>query len=498
MKFLKVLILLSLILNCVINISLKAEEASLNLSNSLNKSTSFDFNANHKFLNNFGKKLRRQDTTTPPQTSSQNNKTGIPPPQTTQSNQGNLSVTPPQPNAANITPAAQTTSTNLNAANQNTGLINSLNYESNRGYDPAIVAKWGKLFNSTTPPQPCPQNGPLKSVKNADKFNDAFLEDRMPQIKPDVWSAKKFGNGDAAYFFDYIDVCFRKLVVDEFKQMFDRVKKFQYNEDLDPYSPLKLLAGYNALGNGDKIDQSIFQANDEAHKQKALKAIEALSNGTFKADLYNAGIAMPQFDQVFSNFKWDLPKHNKPTNVGYYEFNKYDFNGDGRLSPREFILFALRHNKDYFGKIGKGVKEYMFNGVVDDYLQPFFYFADCDNDGLITAENIWNSSLDLKCAASQSGYKLNSCPVDEFDSNVDYKTNSCSDIVLNNESIYDGRLTLNDWSLGILMGFWDRQTSDTTVEEGDNRNLKSLRWGNNGATDLECEKQNKFGNDSKK
>lgn len=378
-----------------------------------------------------------------------------------------------------------------NNNNQDTKLINSLNNHSIKGYNPALVDKWSKLFNNNIPKEPCNSNNYLKQ-KTPKKISDAFLDDKVPQAKPDIWTIQKFGNGDASYFFDYVDICFRKDIVNEFKEMFNKVKSFPYNEELDPYSPLKLLAGYNSLGFEDRINQFIFEKNDENNKQQALKVIEEITNSTFKADLYNSGIAMPQFDQIFSNFKWDLPKHNKPENIGYYEFNKFDINGDGRLSPREFILFAIRYNKDYYGKLSKGTKDYVFSDIIDNYLVPFFYYADCDNDSLITAQNIWDSSLELKCASSQNGYKLNSCPSDPYDFNIDYKTNSCSDIVLNNETLYDGRLTLSEWITGILMGYWDRQTTNNSIEEGDNNNMKELRWKNNGTVDIECENQKKF------
>ena len=42
--------------------------------------------------------------------------------------------------------------------------------------------------------------------------------------------------------------------------------------------------------------------------------------------------------------------------------------------------------------------------------------------------------------------------------------------------IKNGKITRTEFRVGLLLGFWDRQTEKTQIISNDSRNMKNLRW----------------------
>lgn len=404
----------------------------------------------------------------------------------------NLKLKPTVENRKREDPASSTTSATADATKGpsdltkpvGNDLIHSLPGTST---DTEMQKIWEKIFNNANKSPTCNTGTPVYLEKQ--KEESIYIESKVPTPKPNIPKSLKYGFGDAAYFFDYIDLCFKDEVVKEFKAMFDAVKAFPYNESLDPYSPSKLLEMLNSQGYGANIPQNLFGQDAANLKDAILDVIEQITKKRISKSTYLAGISMDQLDQVFGTFHWDMPKYTKHANISYYLFNKYDYNGDGRLGPSEFILFAIQYNKAYIGNTSS--KKYIFSNFVEKRLTPMFYFGDCDNDGFISAENIWFMSEKLTCAAGK-GYNIFRCDAKADNSNTDYRTASVNDLVLKNMKTADGKLSPEEWYQAILLGFWDRQTNDQKIVDDSTLSHTDLRWSDQGATDIGCEEIKKY------
>jgi hypothetical protein len=94
---------------------------------------------------------------------------------------------------------------------------------------------------------------------------------------------------------------------------------------------------------------------------------------------------------------------------------------------------------------------------------------DCDNDGLLSAEEIWKNLPKI----NRYTEKFN---IFSFGNDESIRTSSINDFILKNSKIRDGFITRNEFRIGLLLGFWDRQTEFTKILTDDSRTLKKLRW----------------------
>jgi hypothetical protein len=61
---------------------------------------------------------------------------------------------------------------------------------------------------------------------------------------------------------------------------------------------------------------------------------------------------------------------------------------------------------------------------------------------------------------------------------------------LKSHQMVEGKLTKVEFRLGILTGYWDRQTDNTKIYLDDAHNMKKLRWAQDGNVDIVCERIN--------
>ena len=119
--------------------------------------------------------------------------------------------------------------------------------------------------------------------------------------------------------------------------------------------------------------------------------------------------------------------------------------------------------------------------IIDDYLDPMFSFIDCDGDGVITAENIWQSLRLLK--RPDTKYNIYDCVIDSNQ----IRTTSVNDFILKSERTMLGKINRDEWRMGILQGYWIRQVDKSGVFVDDAKNMKNIRWDDNGKKDSKCE-----------
>lgn len=69
---------------------------------------------------------------------------------------------------------------------------------------------------------------------------------------------------------------------------------------------------------------------------------------------------------------------------------------------------------------------------------------------------------------------------------TEYNSGATNDLVLKNSITNEGLLNNEEFRVGILLGFLERQVLKTTVYEDNSLTDISVRWGSDGKTDLRC------------
>jgi len=265
---------------------------------------------------------------------------------------------------------------------------------------------------------------------------------------------KHWGYGAAAYLFDYLDPVLRKKVVKEFKTSFEELKKFpQIDKKVaDPFDFKKLL-----------------RKDTKKLPKRLVKQLKKFTK-FFDEAVYNVSANLPQIQAAVRKWKWPLTPGD-PTIYNRF-LMKFDMNYDGRLNPREFILASLWYNKSSVGSPLCKNCYFEIGKVID----AIFLFIDCNNDGLLSAEELWNNLPLLKRNSEQTN-------IYQFGLDENIRTSAVNDFILKNWKIKEGFLTRTEFRVGILLGFWDRQAGLTKVLEKDERTLKKLRWHENNMID---------------
>jgi len=264
---------------------------------------------------------------------------------------------------------------------------------------------------------------------------------------------KAWGFDNSAYLFDFLDPVFQKQMVTEFKLVYDTIMKF----------PL--------------VDPSKTQEESESLKKATeyYTFYDPYEIGTMKPKkvekidlaIHKVSVSTVQINQALENWKW-------ATDVGVLFMGQkivdaYDFNDDGRLSPREFIIAALRNNDRKFGT--EEECQYCFKDIIAQ-IDAMFTFIDCDNNGLIGSEDLFDSLRHLKRPSNHWNYFL-------LANQAKIRSHVTNDFVLKNMEELTGSLTKEQFRRGLLYGFWDRQTDNYRIINDDSKNLKHLRWKDN-------------------
>lgn len=290
----------------------------------------------------------------------------------------------------------------------------------------------------------------------------------LPHKKRNNYELINQGWDASAYFFDYLDPLLQKPIVDEFNRILIEANKLQDDATYkDPYT-LENLAN---LSGG---------ISRQLTNQEMLIKLPILFPGLNPA-LWQTYISAAKMSTIVKEWNWDqdTTKSDWPKNI----VDKFDFDGDGRLNPAEFILAMIYNNKKTRNSIKKCQNCLM--EIFENFLDPIFAFIDCDEDGIITAENIWNSLKILRRKELRDPNQFNIYNCDINGSKI--RTTAINDFVLKSETSRNpGKLDKTEWRYGILLGYWTRQIDKSTLLIDDSKNMKPLRWRNNGAFDIDC------------
>ena len=166
-----------------------------------------------------------------------------------------------------------------------------------------------------------------------------------------------------------------------------------------------------------------------------------------------------------------------PVNPNYPQryVMKYDMNFDGRLNPREFLLASIWHNKQILGSPSPLCENCYFDAV--KFIDAIFLYLDCDNDGYLSAEEMWTNLPNLK-------RNTETFNMFAFGNDENIRTAAINDFILKHSTAKDGFISRREFRIGTLLGYWDRQTEISKVVLDDSRTLKKLRWSENNMIDV--------------
>ena len=260
---------------------------------------------------------------------------------------------------------------------------------------------------------------------------------------------KQWGYGDVAYLFDFFDPILRPLILEDFNNIWKKFKAYEVGDSAkykDPFDFSKEIPANLDPVSKKRITQQIsdFKANLDTTIHKLSVNANQVHAGMIEHKWY--------MDQTVADNAKDFIK-------------RFDVNKDGRLSPRELILGSIFHNK---GLLGSDECKMCYEDLTDK-IDGIFAYIDCDQDGLISAEDMWEHLPKLR----RDTTKWNFFTLAKL---ANIRTSVVNDFILKNMTTLNGRLNKNEFRLGVLLGFWDRQTDDYKIVQDDSINLKPLRW----------------------
>jgi hypothetical protein len=326
--------------------------------------------------------------------------------------------------------------------------------------------QWQRLFNRPGRTLvECDQKGPQaerdilkleeeKKLNKKIKYGGALVG---PKAAQDQYTKVLHGWGQSSYFFDYLDPVLRDEVVREFKRIWDEAIKIAVpDQKKDPYSLENML-------------------QEEGTESDLLRKVERL-NPSFSAKVWKNSISVSQMNYILDNWKWQEDK-NSP-NPAKSWVDRFDFNGDGRLSPKEFVLSIFIGNKQILGT--QDCQNCLY-GLIRNKLFPIYMYIDCNADEKVTSVNIWNALVNIKRPA-RNAYNFYQCELNRGK----VRTSAVNDFINKAMVSMDSALNKDEFMFGLLFGFWARQVDNEAVHLGDAKNLKDKRWNEDGSVDKIC------------
>ena len=312
------------------------------------------------------------------------------------------------------------------------------------------------------------QPGANNCIKKTNKEEKA-ITNSFPKHKKDPYTALGLNVGPIAYLLDYLEDAFKlqnKLIQSIYKSIFEDAKAQTAPADFkDPYALLKV-----ATGNPMSTETL---ANEELYQKWLMK------DKKFNKDVYENSITVGQIASILTNWNWAKNKNNAVVEAKAF-VDEFDYDGDGRLNFREFIIALLMKTKNL---VSTKVCTHCLENIVLDILDPIFSYLDCKQRNMINAEEMWNG-LKFLNKKNPKAYDIYNCKVRQDR----YRTTSINDFILKANKKVLGFVNRKEFKLNVLIAFWDRYATPMGIDEAKEKLRKEKRWGANGEKDNVCEK----------
>ena len=341
----------------------------------------------------------------------------------------------------------------------------------------------------------------------------------LPVKKLNFIKDLRIGLDESAYLFDWIDAKLELPIASYFDQILHNVKSINKEQAESVYPDIYSIE--NQLNEYSKLNNALYQNyNRNFHPNDMLSDLTKY-NKNIDPQIFINSITISQFVVFSLDCNWSYP--NNSENWQKEIFDKYDFDGDGRLNNFEFISLSIYENNIF---LGSRESLFTYKSIIDNILDPMFIFADLDNDGKIYAQNLWNTLKELNRGEYSSSYfNIFNCNLEKqnyinrnynnnnkssnnfnnlitIDNRFDnietesLRTQPVNDFILKSNKLhYDDKYDINkgyldiyEFRLGILLGYAIRIVKDNNIFFGRNSSEQYNRWGNDGLIDYSCEK----------
>jgi Ca2+-binding EF-hand superfamily protein len=334
-----------------------------------------------------------------------------------------------------------------------------------------FAEKWKILFGKDTKDSSCDKEQQSAEVKTLTPGEEDNRRSGLPYVKPDILDSRVYGPGPIDYLYDFLEPVVGKAINDKFESYWKDAYGVPTDQNYadpsyeDPYTLENIL---KVKSNG------VYDAKAHTDNTKALK--EYFPNADFQ--YHSKSISASRLKRITKEWGWSVSgDKNYPKRI----IDTYDYDGDGRLNEYEFLEYSIMNTKGVQNPAAK----YSYQEVFKDLIDPIFTFLDCDTDATVTAQEMFDQLKNLQ-RGDVKGYDPYKCHLPSGESPL--RTSAFNDFILRFGGPKKAKVTLEEFRIGILVGYLIRNVKqDRVITDGTGGN-KTARWGDNGMKDLECEK----------
>ena len=335
------------------------------------------------------------------------------------------------------------------------------NKKETESFNKELQKLWEVIFkaNDRKECSPASKNATLTAAEG--KVVDG-IETNKPMPRSNIYGKLEIGFGRSAYLFDYLDEMLLKDFIEAFAKIAQSVKKHSQIDPVyeDPYTMIKMLA------------------LPENHGLSDLELVAKMKQASpaFDENFWKNSFNAVQIHKAILENKWNV-ELGVP-NPAKKMIDRFDFNGDGRLNVSELIIAVIDANK---GILGEGKCLNCFEEIVQDKLDPIYMFSDCDNDGKLSAEEMWKAFKYLR--RGSENYNIYNC----LKAGVEARTGAVNDFILKCQNSLKGTVTKREFAICMIVGFWNRQTDQGSIFKLGDKSRRVDRWSNPSGVDNNCQ-----------
>jgi Ca2+-binding EF-hand superfamily protein len=333
--------------------------------------------------------------------------------------------------------------------------------------------KWQTLFGTAERnKETCDKDIPPPRVATitSDPQNDADRAAGLPFSKPDPYEFTYHPNEPKyiEYLYDYLDPVLKEPILNDFRKIYKEALELQGEGDIDDQYTLDKMIYVKS--HGTETEENLSKLTDI--EQKIKRAKDFFPNTKF--DNYEKEISVPRIKNITKKWYWNVPAGKESAKK---IVDKYDYNGNGRLDAYEFLQFSI------INAIGQQLPGALnnYSEIFLDKIDAIFHYFDCNDDLTVGAETMWNGFMKLQ---------RHSDTFDIYKCHNNLRTSATNAFILRFGK-NNAQLTLEDFRLGVLIGYLKRHVSADAVKDETLDGIDK-RWAKDGMEDLECEKFKKF------